>query len=86
MVLLQYADYFEFLKYFFGVGCIFQFIGEILPGPMFIMLSFQPQSGGSDIIHISAISYPHLIFVLPIAQSKLRFGDFRQLLHYREVR
>ncbi len=71
-MLYQFSDHLQFFEYTLGVGCVFQFICQILPGPVFVVLAVSPQARVRNIVHHALVGYPHFGFVLPVAQRQLR--------------
>lgn len=67
----QLSDDFKLVENFIGVWGVFQFIGQVLSGPMFVVFSTSPQPGCCDIVNQSAESNPNFRFILSIPQGQL---------------
>jgi hypothetical protein len=53
------------------MGSILQFIGQILTGPMLIVLTSAPQSGPGYIVNQAVKGHPNLWLVLTVSKGKM---------------
>jgi len=63
------------------VGSIGKFGGEVLPGPMFVMLPLHPKAALGYVVDQSLIGNPYLGFILAIAQGQLGAGIGGEVVH-----
>ena len=65
--MLQAADGPEFSEDLRGMGRFTEFGGEVLSGPMLIMLAVAPQARGRDIVNKALKGDPYFGFILTVA-------------------
>ena len=58
-----------------------EFGGEVLSGPMLVMLALHPQAASRYIVDQSLKGYPYLGLVLAVAQGQLGAGIGGELIH-----
>ena len=63
------------------MGGIGEFGGEVLSGPMLVMLALHPQAASRYIVDQSLKGYPYLGLVLAVAQGQLGAGIGGELIH-----
>ena len=77
MLFFQFSNDFKLIEYFFGMWGIFQFVREILTGPMLIVLAVSPQTRGRYLVDQAIERYPNVGLVLSVTESKLSTREYR---------
>src|SRR5687767_13074811 len=60
------------------MGGVLQFFGQVLTGPVFVMVAPAPEPGSLYVINAALVGNPDFVAVLAIAQGKLGPGVNRQ--------
>ncbi len=55
----------------FVVGCVGEFLCEVLFGPVFVVHAAPPESAFGDVVDTALISDIDLLFVLPVVEGEL---------------
>jgi hypothetical protein len=71
----QSSDYLKSFEDNFGVWRVFQLVGEVLAGPVFIVLSLPPHFRIRHVVDYSLVGDPDLRLVLPVAERQLAQRD-----------
>lgn len=63
------------------MGRVRQFVSQILPCPMLIMLAIAPQAAFGDIVNNAFICNPDFRSILSVSEGKLLFGECWKRFH-----